>query len=157
MLDDIHNLDDVVGLLEPEVLQVAEQLLVGHGIAADLLRVDVDHRQRGDVDAAGVLQARPRAAAGLEHRDRTASDMRPYGPGVGRRRDPPRPARRRRGSGRQRAAHRRDARRLHRPAEHEPQIVSDLAKKMVFLGGPRQVGKTTVAKTILGKDKGYLT
>src|SRR5262249_40621449 len=27
----------------------------------------------------------------------------------------------------------------------EPPIVEDLATKMVFLGGPRQVGKTTVA------------
>jgi len=38
----------------------------------------------------------------------------------------------------------------------EEQIKSDLGRKMVFLGGPRQVGKTTIAKSILGKGKGYL-
>lgn len=32
----------------------------------------------------------------------------------------------------------------------ESHILSDLKKKMVFLGGPRQCGKTTLAKTILG-------
>lgn len=31
-----------------------------------------------------------------------------------------------------------------------PEITSDLRKKMVFLGGPRQVGKTTFAKEIIG-------
>ncbi|MFC1612100.1 ATP-binding protein [Myxococcota bacterium] len=31
-----------------------------------------------------------------------------------------------------------------------PWILKDLEKKMVFLGGPRQVGKTTIAKRILG-------
>ncbi len=31
----------------------------------------------------------------------------------------------------------------------EPHILEDLEKKMVFIGGPRQVGKTTVAKNIL--------
>lgn len=36
------------------------------------------------------------------------------------------------------------------------QILLDLKKKMVFLGGPRQVGKTTLAKKILGKQTGYL-
>ena len=30
----------------------------------------------------------------------------------------------------------------------EPHIRQDLAKKMVFIGGPRQVGKTTMAKNI---------
>ncbi len=30
-----------------------------------------------------------------------------------------------------------------------PQISHDLAKKMVFVGGPRQVGKTTLAKHLL--------
>ena len=29
-------------------------------------------------------------------------------------------------------------------------IVGDLKKKMVFVGGPRQVGKTTLAKTLIG-------
>lgn len=32
-----------------------------------------------------------------------------------------------------------------------PHIVSDLKEKMVFVGGPRQVGKTTMAK-LIGKD-----
>lgn len=36
------------------------------------------------------------------------------------------------------------------------QIRRDLHKKMVFVSGPRQVGKTTMAKDILGKGKGYL-
>ncbi len=37
------------------------------------------------------------------------------------------------------------------------QILSDLEKKMVFLGGPRQVGKTTLANSLLPKEKtGYL-
>jgi uncharacterized protein len=31
-------------------------------------------------------------------------------------------------------------------------IIEDLKKKMVFVGGPRQVGKTTLAKAILAKD-----
>ncbi|MCE9625389.1 MAG: ATP-binding protein [Deltaproteobacteria bacterium] len=36
-------------------------------------------------------------------------------------------------------------------------VEADLAKKMVFVGGPRQVGKTTMALKILGKNKhGYL-
>jgi len=38
----------------------------------------------------------------------------------------------------------------------EPQIRNDLKEKMVFVAGPRQVGKTTLALTILGKRKGYL-
>lgn len=36
------------------------------------------------------------------------------------------------------------------------QIQSDLKKKMVFLGGPRQVGKTTLAKSLLFEDEFYL-
>jgi uncharacterized protein len=36
------------------------------------------------------------------------------------------------------------------------QIIKDLKKKMVFLSGPRQVGKTTLAKSLLGGTKGYL-
>ena len=31
----------------------------------------------------------------------------------------------------------------------EASILKDLSKKMVFLGGPRQVGKTTLAQHIL--------
>lgn len=38
----------------------------------------------------------------------------------------------------------------------EKQIVQDLARKMVFLGGPRQVGKTTLARAIIGDTGGYL-
>ncbi|MBN1959303.1 MAG: ATP-binding protein [Deltaproteobacteria bacterium] len=37
----------------------------------------------------------------------------------------------------------------------EPQIVKDLLKKMVFVAGPRQVGKTTLAMQVAG-TKGYL-
>lgn len=36
------------------------------------------------------------------------------------------------------------------------QIQQDLNRKMVFLGGPRQVGKTTLAKQILKNKSGYL-
>ncbi len=36
------------------------------------------------------------------------------------------------------------------------QVRKDLARKMVFVGGPRQVGKTTLARRILGKKPGYL-
>ncbi|MDI6757426.1 MAG: AAA family ATPase [Endomicrobiia bacterium] len=36
------------------------------------------------------------------------------------------------------------------------QIKTDIKKKMVFLGGPRQVGKTTLALDILGDKRGYL-
>ncbi len=35
-------------------------------------------------------------------------------------------------------------------------VSRDLNKKMVFISGPRQVGKTTLAKNFLIKDKGYL-
>src|SRR5690606_1826164 len=39
----------------------------------------------------------------------------------------------------------------------EPQVRSDLKRKMVFVGGPRQVGKTTLARAILGKSQtGYM-
>lgn len=38
-----------------------------------------------------------------------------------------------------------------------PQIASDLERKMVFIGGPRQVGKTTMAKQFLEPNsRGYL-
>jgi hypothetical protein len=36
------------------------------------------------------------------------------------------------------------------------QIREDLTRKMVFVGGPRQVGKTTLAKKLLIDDQGYL-
>ena len=36
----------------------------------------------------------------------------------------------------------------------EPFIHQDLARKMVFLGGPRQVGKTTLAKYLLDQTSG---
>jgi predicted AAA+ superfamily ATPase len=36
------------------------------------------------------------------------------------------------------------------------QVVRDLKKKMVFISGPRQVGKTTLAKSILKTDSSYL-
>jgi predicted AAA+ superfamily ATPase len=37
-----------------------------------------------------------------------------------------------------------------------PQVRQDLAKKMVFVAGPRQVGKTTLAKRVPGGTAGYL-
>lgn len=36
------------------------------------------------------------------------------------------------------------------------QVEADLAKKMVFVAGPRQVGKTTLARTLSGAEEGYL-
>jgi predicted AAA+ superfamily ATPase len=36
------------------------------------------------------------------------------------------------------------------------QVVRDLQRKMVFVAGPRQVGKTTMAKTLPGADQAYL-
>jgi predicted AAA+ superfamily ATPase len=39
----------------------------------------------------------------------------------------------------------------------EPQVRRDLQRKMVFVGGPRQVGKTTLARAILGRSAaGYM-
>lgn len=35
----------------------------------------------------------------------------------------------------------------------QPAVIDDLKQKMVFIGGPRQVGKTTVALRILGGDE----
>ena len=35
----------------------------------------------------------------------------------------------------------------------QPDIIDDLKRKMVFVGGPRQVGKTTMALSILGGDE----
>lgn len=37
-----------------------------------------------------------------------------------------------------------------------PQIERDLHRKMVFVAGPRQVGKTTLARSLPGADRGYL-
>lgn len=42
------------------------------------------------------------------------------------------------------------------PRYLEKQIKKDLMQKMVFVGGPRQVGKTTLAKTFLKNPTGYL-
>ena len=38
----------------------------------------------------------------------------------------------------------------------QPQVEADLREKMVFLGGPRQVGKTTLAQALPGARVGYL-
>ncbi len=38
----------------------------------------------------------------------------------------------------------------------EPQVRKDLARKMVFVAGPRQVGKTTLARSLPGASRGYL-
>lgn len=43
-----------------------------------------------------------------------------------------------------------------KPRYLTPQVRRDLQKKMVFVGGARQVGKTTLAMQILGRSKGYL-
>src|SRR5688572_12540619 len=37
-----------------------------------------------------------------------------------------------------------------------PQLRRDLARKMVFVAGPRQVGKTTLARSLPGAARGYL-
>jgi predicted AAA+ superfamily ATPase len=37
-----------------------------------------------------------------------------------------------------------------------PQIEKDLSRKMVFVAGPRQVGKTTLARGLPGAEAGYL-
>ncbi len=46
--------------------------------------------------------------------------------------------------------------RNNQPRRLEAQVAKDLDRKMVFLGGPRQVGKTTLARRLLGKRPGYL-
>ena len=33
----------------------------------------------------------------------------------------------------------------------EKHVVSDLKRKMVFIGGPRQVGKTTLAQSVMNR------
>jgi predicted AAA+ superfamily ATPase len=38
-----------------------------------------------------------------------------------------------------------------------PQVERDLRRKMVFVGGARQVGKTTLALSLLESDEGYLS
>ena len=38
----------------------------------------------------------------------------------------------------------------------ESQLEADLREKMVFLGGPRQVGKTTLARAVMPAAEGYL-
>ncbi|HZA51080.1 MAG TPA: AAA family ATPase [Myxococcaceae bacterium] len=42
------------------------------------------------------------------------------------------------------------------PRYLRPQILRDLARKMVFLSGPRQVGKTTLALSLPDARRGYL-
>ena len=37
-----------------------------------------------------------------------------------------------------------------------PQVLCDLRRKMVFVSGPRQVGKTTLARSLPGARVGYL-
>ena len=43
------------------------------------------------------------------------------------------------------------------PRYLEAQLRRDLARKMVFVAGPRQVGKTTLAKRLPGAADGYLS
>jgi predicted AAA+ superfamily ATPase len=38
----------------------------------------------------------------------------------------------------------------------EAQVRRDLGRKMVFVAGARQVGKTTLARRLLGRGPGYL-
>ena len=38
-----------------------------------------------------------------------------------------------------------------------PQVRRDLERKMVFVSGPRQVGKTTLARSVPGAARGYLS
>lgn len=38
-----------------------------------------------------------------------------------------------------------------------PQVKRDLGRKMAFLAGPRQVGKTTLALSLPGAKAGYLS
>ena len=38
----------------------------------------------------------------------------------------------------------------------QDQVKQDLKKKMVFISGPRQVGKTTLAKSLITDDTSYL-
>jgi predicted AAA+ superfamily ATPase len=44
-----------------------------------------------------------------------------------------------------------------RPRYLAPQVRADLARKMVFVAGPRQVGKTTLARSLRGASTGYLS
>ena len=43
-----------------------------------------------------------------------------------------------------------------KPRYLEPQVARDLLRKMVFVSGPRQVGKTTLALNLPGASQGYL-
>jgi predicted AAA+ superfamily ATPase len=43
------------------------------------------------------------------------------------------------------------------PRYLEAQVVADLQRKMVFMAGPRQVGKTTLARSLPGAEIGYLS
>jgi predicted AAA+ superfamily ATPase len=44
-----------------------------------------------------------------------------------------------------------------KPRYLAPQVRQDLARKMVFIAGPRQVGKTTLARSLPGAAAGYLS
>ena len=43
---------------------------------------------------------------------------------------------------------------MDRPRYLEPAVRADLAAKMLFIAGPRQVGKTTLARRIMGSAAG---
>ena len=43
-----------------------------------------------------------------------------------------------------------------RPRYLAPQVLEDMRRKMVFVAGPRQVGKTTLARSLPGGDAAYL-
>lgn len=42
------------------------------------------------------------------------------------------------------------------PRYLQAQVQADLARKMVFLGGPRQVGKTSLGRTLIPDERAYL-
>jgi predicted AAA+ superfamily ATPase len=42
------------------------------------------------------------------------------------------------------------------PRYLQPHVESDLARKMVFVGGPRQVGKTWLGRAVIGDPRAYL-
>jgi uncharacterized protein len=45
---------------------------------------------------------------------------------------------------------------MSQPRYLESQVLRDLKRKMVFVAGPRQVGKTTMARSLPGAEDGYL-
>lgn len=42
------------------------------------------------------------------------------------------------------------------PRYLQPHVEADLARKMVFVGGPRQVGKTWLGRAVIADERAYL-